>query len=402
MDQENVGVLFMSRLKTLIIIYLTICSTAGSAQVKIRLFSNLSPESVVISVTNGQYEVNAFAGDNLIVAKGEPVIISRFNEKLAVKTRDSKGFVCDSVFLKGNTGNDSFSLRVNGNMHSRRYYSGDLKCYPDLGTLLLINICDIEKYIAGVVKAEGGNGKNKEYFKTQAVIVRTYLFKYFNKHLSDRYNVCDNTHCQVFKGSSFDTVINRAAIETKGLVILDKDSTLILSAFHSNCGGETVSSGEVWLSSQPYLKKVVDPYCLSSRNATWERRLSVKEWNRYLIKSGYSGNSTDPSVFNFSQESRLTDYSTGSFTKPLLTIRSELNLMSAFFSVISKGDSIILRGKGYGHGVGLCQEGAMAMAEKGFSYQQIIAFYYTGVIISDIKNAVVLPQNIPQNPTFGD
>jgi len=379
----------MGRLKILIICFLTIFSTAASAQVKIRLFSNQSPESAVFSVTEGKYEVNTFNGETLIMTKGEPVIITRFDGKLALKTRDAEGFVCDSVILAGKTGDDSFSLRINGNAPVRQCYSGDLQCFPDLGTLLLINICDVEKYISGVVKAEGGSGKNIEYFKTQAVIARTYMYKYSDKHLADRYNVCDNTHCQAFNGLSFDTLINRAALETQDLVILDKDSTLIISAFHSNCGGETASSEDVWLASQPYLKNVVDPYCLSSRNAKWEKSMKLNDWLEYIKKSGYSGKTDDPSAFSFIQKSRLTDYRTGSFTMPLRTIRSELNLRSTFFSVVAEGDSIILKGRGYGHGVGLCQEGAIAMAAKGLNYRQIIDFYYFGVLISDIKNAVV-------------
>ena len=75
---------------------------------------------------------------------------------------------------------------------------------------------------------------------------------------------------------------------------------------------------------------------------------------------------------------------------PLQTLRSDLNLKSTFFSVVVDGDSMILKGKGYGHGVGLCQEGAMVMALKGFRYKDIINFYYSRVIISDIKNAVAL------------
>jgi stage II sporulation protein D len=258
---------------------------------------------------------------------------------------------------------------------------------------VLINICDVEKYVAGVVKSEGGNGKNIEYFKSQAVIARTYMYRYFDKHLSDGYNVCDNTHCQAFNGISSDAIINKAAMETRGLVILDKDSTLIISAFHSNCGGETSSSGDVWLAGQPYLKRVVDPFCLYSRNAVWGKKVGLNEWFELINRNNYSGKYDDPSVFSFSQDSRLTDYSAGSFKMPLKTIRSELNLRSTFFSVISEGDSIILKGRGYGHGVGLCQEGAMVMAAKGFNFNQIIDFYYSGVVVSDIKNAVILPTN---------
>ncbi len=366
-----------------------------SGQVRVRLFSLQSPESVVFSVNEGKYELNAFSGDTLIVTKGEPVIITRYNGKLAVKARDKEGFVCDSVKLAGKTGYDSFSLRINGNTPIRQFYSGDLKCFPDLGTIVLINNIDIERYIAGVVKAEGGSGKNIEYFKTQAVIARTYMYKYFDKHSVDRYNVCDNTHCQAFNGLSSDTLINRAALETQGLVILDKDSTLIISAFHSNCGGETSSSEDVWLTSQPYLKSVVDPYCLFSRNAVWGKSFSLKDWFEFIKKSGYNGSTDDPAALSFIQKSRSVDYKTGSFTMPLRIIRTDMNLRSTFFSVVSEGDSIILKGKGYGHGVGLCQEGAMVMASKGFNYRQIIDLYYFGVLITDIKNAVVLPNFSP-------
>jgi stage II sporulation protein D len=379
------------RFNLLYILLLTGFCTEVSAQVKIRLFSNQSPESAVFSVTEGAYELNLFNGEILLVDKDEPVIITRYNRILAIKTRNADGFVCDSLLFSGKTGNDSFSLRLNGKSLARQFYSGDLQCFPDLGTLVFIDISDVEKYISGVVMAEGGNGKNLEYFKTQAIIARTYMYKYFDKHLTDRYNVCDNTHCQAYNGLSSDTLLNKASRETKDLVIIDKDSTLIISAFHSNCGGETSSSDDVWLLSQPYLKSVADPYCIHSRNATWQIRFSVNDWVNYIRKSGYAGKVEDLSVFNFFQGSRLANYKAGPFTLPLRTMRSDLNLRSTFFSVYANGDSIVLKGRGYGHGVGLCQEGAMVMAAKGFNYREIINFYYSGVIISDIKNAVALP-----------
>jgi len=378
-------------LRTIIIYILSVLCTLINAQVKVRLFANQSPESAVFTVTNGNYIINSFNGDHTSLLKGESVIISRYEGKLAVKTRNSKGYVSDSLSFEGMAEDASFSLRLNGPAPVRQNYSGNLLCFPDLGTLLLINIPDIEKYIAGVVRAEGGTGKNIEYFKTQAVIARTYMYKYYDKHLQDGYNVCDNTHCQAYNGLSTDTILNKAAIETSGQVILDKDSTLIISAFHSNCGGETTASEDVWLTSQPYLKKVIDPYCLKSTNAMWEKSISTIEWLNFLKKSGYAGIEVDPSIFSFQQKTRVTDYKAGTFTMPLRIIRTELNLRSTFFSVISYGDTILLKGRGYGHGVGLCQEGAMAMALKGFDYRKIIDFYYFGVLISDIKNAVNLP-----------
>jgi len=381
----------MLRFKILFLLILTSLSTAISAQVKVRIFANQSPESAVFTVTRGIYEMKFADGQILRITESEPVLIARYNGKLAFKKRNADGFICDSLIFSGKTGNDAFSLRLNLSTHAKQFYSGDLQCFPDLGTLVFINISDIEKYVSGVVMAEGGAGRNLEYFKTQAIIARTYMYKYFDKHKSDKYNVCDNTHCQAFNGSSSDSLLNEAALETKGIVILDKDSTLIISAFSSNCGGQTSSSEDVWLTKQPYLRSVADPYCHFLKNATWVKSFSGKEWTDYLMKSGLSEKPADLAQFSFIQKSRQADYVAGSFRMPLRTIRTDLDLRSTFFSVYATGDSVILKGRGYGHGVGLCQEGAMIMASKGFTYQEIINFYYTGVILSDIKNAVALP-----------
>jgi stage II sporulation protein D len=324
----------------------------------------------------------------------------RYRGRLVLKTRHGKGFTCDSVSFTGITGKDFFTLRANDGVPFRQPYSGDLRCYPDLGTLVMVNNCSIESYISGVVKAEGGSGRNKEYFKSQAILARTYLYKHLDRHLTDRYNLCDNTHCQAFNGISTDSVINRATQETRGLVILDQNKALIISAFHSNCGGETSTPDAVWLTSVPYLKKVIDPYCLSSRNATWRKSISLNDWVRTLNSSGFKGEAGNTTAFTYSQKSRETSYRTGSFSIPFNTLRTELNLRSSFFSVVAEGDSLILRGRGYGHGVGLCQEGAMIMAEEGHNFREIINFYYSGVIITDIKNAVILPEAPAQvNPT---
>jgi stage II sporulation protein D len=357
-------------------------------QIKVRLFSSQTPETVVFAVTNGEYEIIDYKGGPEILHEKDLIVISKYNGRLAVKSRDSNGFIADSLIIKAKSDSSAFSLRTNGQNPVRQYYSGDLSCYPDLETLVLINDCDVENYIAGVVRAEGGIRKHEEYFKSQAIIARTYMYKYLDKHIHDRYNVCDNTHCQAFNGMTTDSVINSASLKTHGLVILDKDSSLIISAFHSNCGGMTVSSADVWVAEQSYLKSVIDPYCLNSRNAVWEKKIGTSDWIDYLLKSGYSGKTNDPSVLSFYQTKRWVDYKAGSFTMPFEKIREDLNLRSSFFSVIAAKDSIQFKGKGYGHGVGLCQEGAMEMAVRGNSYQQIIDFYYFGVIITDIKKCL--------------
>jgi stage II sporulation protein D len=364
--------------------------TVVSGQVRIRLFADQIATSGVFTVTQGQYAIDVYDGKPVHVSVTNPVILALFNGKVAVKIHNSESFMCDSLVIRGLTGKDSFAFRVNGSNKNRQMYSGDLEGRSDLGILLLINICDIEDYIAGVVRTEIGPGRYLEYLKAQVLLTRTYLYKHYNRHLLDRYNLCDDTHCQAFHGITDDSLINRAAHETKGLVVLDRDSILVISAFHSNCGGETSTSDAVWLSGYPYIRKVSDPYCLNSPNARWRKVIPLSEWEAYLKKSGFNKEQTHVSSYNFSQLTRQNNYRLGSFSIPFSKMRSDLNLRSAFFSVEKEGQTVVLKGRGYGHGVGLCQEGARVMAAKGFKFNEIINFYYTGVIIADISHAKIV------------
>lgn len=369
-------------MRLIAIISLFLITQPVNASVKIRIFSDSRPEMAFFTVRSGTYEAELYNEEKLILRKGETVLISRYNGRLAFKARNRHGYVIDSVSLNGITGADQFSVSTNTGIQISRNYSGGLFCKPDFGTILMVNSCDEEEYVAAVVQAEGGTGRNIEYFKTQAVIVRTYLYKYSGKHLQDGFNLCDNTHCQVYNGICTENTIIKATIDTKSLVIVDKDSSLIISAFHSNCGGKTSQSEDVWLTSIPYLRKVDDPYCSDSRSSSWQKKISSREWIKIITGAGYKGTTDNLAAFRFINSSRAANYKTGSFSIPFTTLRSELDLRSAFFSVIPDGDSLILKGRGYGHGVGLCQEGAMVMASKGFNFKQIIEFYYPGVIIT--------------------
>ena len=373
----------MLRFFGLIIAFFLFSVSFVNGQVKVRLFASQLPESAIFTVVEGEY---AFEGLPNVFHKNDLVVISKYKDKLAVKPHQSQGFVVDSIILKPRTEASSFSLRINTLPAVTQFYNGDLACYHDLSTLVMINNCNLEDYIAGVVRAEGGANRPREYTKTQAIITRTYLFAHFDKHIHDRYNVCDDTHCQVFSGITSDPVINSASIETKGLVIIDKNGALISSSFHANCGGMTASSKDVWVSDLPYLRSVVDPHCANTRSSVWEKKYTLQEWTDYLKKSGYTGDISAPSTFNFPQSRRWTHYKVGSVSLTSEKMRSDLGLRSAFFSVVADNNSVTLKGRGYGHGVGLCQEGAMGMATKGNNYSEIISFYYSGVIITDLKN----------------
>ncbi|NLJ43913.1 MAG: SpoIID/LytB domain-containing protein [Bacteroidales bacterium] len=380
----------MTERPCIIILLLFALILPASGQVRVRVFARQNPSSVVFSVTRGKYELDVFDGKPVQVAEGDPVILARYQNKIAVKTLQERSFLCDSLIVKELTDDCAFMLRLNDNTQLRRTYSGDLLVHSDLGIMVFINICDIEKYIAGVVRTEGGAGRNSEYLKSQAVLARTFLYKHFSRHLIDNYNMCDGTHCQAFNGITTDQAVNKAALETKGLVALDPDSNLIISAFHSNCGGETSTADNVWLSNHSHVRKVIDPYCLHSPNATWRKTIPLAEWTAYLKKNGFNPGKNEKVSYSFSQLTRQNDYVIGSFSIPFSRIRNDLKLKSTFFSVQQEENNIILKGRGYGHGVGLCQEGAMVMASRGFKFREIIGFYYPDVIITDIRYAKVV------------
>lgn len=355
-------------------------------KIKIRIFSEKEISTFFFTAVSCSYSIIIYPGSTEELNKGETAVVVLYNGRLAVKRPGSKALMADSLLFSGNDGENSVFIPETGTTGQKAgRYKGDLLCYPDIGGTVLINSSPFEEYIAGVVKAEGGNGKREEYFRTQAVIARTYTYRYLGKHLSDGYNLCDGTHCQVYNGITGDTLILNAVSHTRGRVIVTPDSTLIISAFHSNCGGQTSPSEYVWLTSQPYLAGVKDPWCTASKNAAWEKKISINDWKKALIQNGFTENGEDASHFVFSQPSRTMYYKTGQFIIPFNTLRISLGLRSAWFSVSDLGaDSLLLKGKGYGHGVGLCQEGAMVMAEKGFNYEDIIKFYYPGVELINI------------------
>jgi len=357
-----------------------------SAQINIRIFYGEPSDALIFRVTRGEYTIMADGVNSSSIGVDDMVFISRSEGTVNVSFADRSGFRAGSICFQASGNDDLFSIKRTGIDISFREFDGSVSVVNDLGTLLIINSTDLEKYIAAVVQAEGGSTAHPEYFKTQAVIARTYAYMHMGKHGDEGYDLCDNVHCQVYHGRCTHPTILDAVLSTAGLVITDADTNLIIAPFHSNCGGETLPADEVWLSGRPYLVPVIDPYCLSSRNASWQRNIVRKDWIDYLRDNGYNG---DDNAINspFSQASRTRYYYIGEFRIPFTAIRNYFGLRSSFFSITPGGDSILFSGKGYGHGVGLCQEGAMVMASRGFTFDSIINFYYNNVKIMDIEVA---------------
>ena len=142
-----------------------------------------------------------------------------------------------------------------------------------------------------------------------------------------------------------------------------------------------MNSEDVWSIPTPYLKSVKDTFCRHMPNATWTYSMPKSKWLKYLQKK-YDYDISKPgaldSVLIFEQNERKRFLAPNI---PLKTIRYDLNLKSAFFDIHVKNNTMVFKGRGYGHGVGLCQEGAINMAHLGYSYRDIIHYYYRNVQI---------------------
>jgi len=352
--------------------------------IRIGLVSLDNPLSLTVKICSGQYTIMT-GGKSFTLNEHDNILVNSAGTKVLVTTPFKNSFLADSVVLHSTDPHAYFSISNNLSQTFRlREYDGKLVIKPAGSCLLAINEIDKEKYLMGVVQAEVGTKGNKEYFKTQALLARTYLYMHVNRHIHEGYNICDDVHCQAYHGLSSVKLINEAVEETNDMVLVNEDSMLIAAPFHSNCGGQTESSENVWLSALPHISNVTDPYCAFSRNARWTKEIGLEEWISYLSRYGYQHHSKDELAFE--QLSRELNYLAGSFSYPLASIREELGLKSAFFSVYPDEDTVSLEGRGYGHGVGLCQEGARVMSERGFEMQEIIGFYFRDLHILDIDD----------------
>lgn len=268
--------------------------------------------------------------------------------------------------------------------------------YPDKlivdvfnGKLRFVNHVVLEKYLTGVLKGEAGLDKEVELYKVHAVISRTYAIKNKAKHRAEGFNLCDQVHCQVYKGSwaHYDPIL-QGVQSTAGEVLIDAQGQLIDALFHSNCGGRTVNSEDVWSGKLSYCRSKPDSFCFYMKNADWEKELPLSEFLAYLQKAhaiGLKNASANDTGYVFQSQERQTHWHLEGKRISFKQMRGDLELKSAFFDIYQSGENIRLIGKGFGHGVGLCQEGAMCMAEYGYDYEQIVKHYYQGVAIKPLK-----------------
>jgi stage II sporulation protein D len=361
---------------------------AAEGEVSIRIFARTKPVTVVFTPERGEYILSDGLHGDIRLLPGETVAVTRDHSRVIFRTFSGKSGVADSLIFSPSAGTDRFRLRAPGKEEAVKTLDGVLKIKSFPGSLQVLNVTSVESYLPGVVRAEAGKYGPPDYFRAQAVVARTYVYRNISRHELDGYNLCDDIHCQVYPGFISETPIIDACHSTTGQVVVDRDSMLIVAAFHGNCGGVTASSAEVWLAGYPYLVSVNDPWCGYSASSAWNKSIPLADWNSFLRSKGIAAGE-ETALFSSpgARPVRKMDRSVAGRHLTSEEIRLRFGLRSAFFTMTRAGDSILVSGRGYGHGVGLCQDGAKAMAEKKMTYDKITGFYYPGTRITDVKNA---------------
>lgn len=241
----------------------------------------------------------------------------------------------------------AFHLSIPGKINRR--YEGILELSAKHGELIPLILMDLETAIASVVKAETLPNTPPEALKAQAVVTRSYFVAGGGRH-SD-FDFCDLTHCQFLREPPPpDSPAAKASAATRGLVLTFEDKA-VAAMFTRSCGGHTRTPREIGLPQSSYTYFSVQcPVCYSAP-FRWTRTVSPDD-AALLFAHGENGR---------------------------LAIGRKLGwnaVPSNNFTARKQNGEVLLRGVGQGHGVGLCQRGARALAQKGFDFRAILALYY--------------------------
>jgi len=373
---------------TLLSLYLLLCINLLSLNFNVSIWGDRNIREVYFKVLNGNYLLY-IKGKQVIDIPTDSVLKLRLSTKKMIEVIYNNSFICssDSIVIEGKGFKPYFKIYIDS-LDNEYVYENNLLLFYNDKSIRMINDVDVENYVAGVVQAESGNKATIEYYKVQAIICRTYAIAYLNRHIDEGYELCDKAHCQVYKGKCTNPEILMATYSTRGKIIVDDDSNVINASFHANCGGMTENSENVWQKDLSYLKSVTDTYCIVYPQARWIFKIKESDFINYLADKWQLKKTKDniDYIRNYSQDKRGVFFYKDSII-PLKQIRIDYQLRSTWFSIRkdSLSDTLIFIGRGSGHGVGLCQQGAMRMAELGYDYESIIKYYYRNVRIVDIR-----------------
>jgi stage II sporulation protein D len=371
-----------------LLLNLHLCLQAQSVPeyVRINLFHDHLVSSLVIHPADG---IICLYPDtfNTLPAGQDQLYVTVHSGCLLVALSDSSFRMADSLAVIPLTDSSGMTIRPVKPFLPFRKYDGIVYVKPLNGYLQIINLVRCNDYLAGVVLAESGGGGPDEYLRAQIILCRTFTFRNIGRHANEGGDLCDAVHCQAYHGTArWNTQIMKLVGQTDGLVLADPDSIPVVAVYHSNSGGYIRNSSDVWLEEIPYLVSRPDPFSTGMRHAAWSRIISFGDWTSYLEQKGFILPEVT-SAMELEHISRIPKpyYVFRDDSLPFSEIRKDWDFPSDFFDMISAKGNFRISGRGYGHGLGLSQEGARNMAEQGYSCREILDYYYPGSRVMDHK-----------------
>lgn len=392
MQTKTIQTIFKSAVNKLILIAtITLAFTQKTnavTNIKVNLFNTFNIKTIMVSPIEGKYDFTTNTGKVYRFKKNNIIYFTLIRDSISVWDHEKHVGMFKWIKFIGTSKDNAFKIEPALPALSPRYYEGNIEISALNDKFSIVNHVNIDSYLAGVVEAESGPKAPYEFYKSQAIISRTYLLDLIMREGTANYTLGDDVNHQVYKGMSIQNpLIKQAVKHTSGLVIVDSAQKLITATFHSNSGGHTANSEDVWLSATPYLKATSDPFSLNQKNSYWRDSILIDDWLVFLKTNGISIHTDSAKMDNlyFKQEHRLKYYTYKNDSILLRKIRQDFKLRSTWFSIKPEGNFLVFSGKGYGHGVGLSQEGAMQMARQNYSFLDIIYYYYKNTKVINYK-----------------
>ncbi|MEW5736249.1 MAG: SpoIID/LytB domain-containing protein [Thermodesulfobacteriota bacterium] len=312
------------------------------------------------------------------VADGESLSLACAGEDVAV----NGGPPCLAPLLLSSP---SGAVTLNG-----KAYRGEVLVSCDATGLQAVNRLDVESYLYGVLPREMPASWPREALKAQAVAARTFALYAAARRKDADFDLSADTGSQVYGSMDAERPeSNRAVDETRGQTLLF-GGDLAMAYFHSDSAGHTEDAAKVWGTGIPYLSGVPDPFTADLPSGTFSQRLSFDEIQSALggeSPGRVTGLSAGPVSESGRMESVIVTGTRGSV--PVNANRFRLlvgpaKIRSTRFTIESADGGVVLSGAGYGHGVGMSQYGARAMAKSGSGYRDILVFYYRGASVGGL------------------
>lgn len=276
-----------------------------------------------------------------------------------------------------------------------RRYRGALELRHKGGGLTAVNIVPVDDYLRSVVPEEMPVDWPAEAIKAQSVAARSFALASRGRHASEGYDLCTTTHCQLYTGTAAEKSASNAAIKATRGEVLTYGGKPIEALFHTDSGGMTENSEDVWGSHVSYLRAAKDtpaktmPWTKTISRADLERKLAAKGHDigkvRSLALSPLAiGRSAKDRTASGRVKTMTVKGTKGTATLSGTTWRSLLGLKSTLFDAKLAKDMVTFTGYGSGHGLGISQWGAKRLAETGKSYADILHHYYTGTKLQQL------------------